>query len=176
MICLDKSISSIFVPNPCFNSTNIGINCDISSTPCSLLGPCENDGICICNKTSNTKFIFICTLGYEGRRWERRINYCSNINCHHHGICRLSLTDYVCHCFNGRYGQNCELITKEKNIYQIISKSIAYVAIIGIVSEVSFVIIMDILKYGFGIDPTRKTIKYIRKQKSFQNRKRIIQR
>ncbi|CAF4054435.1 unnamed protein product, partial [Adineta steineri] len=41
---------------------------------------------------------------------------------------------------------------------------------------VSFVIIMDILKYGFGIDPTRKTIKYIRKQKSFQNRKRIIQR
>lgn len=39
-------------------------------------------------------------------------------------------------------------------IYQLISKSFAYMAIISISFVVMFIIVLDILKYCFGIDPT----------------------
>ncbi|CAF1128907.1 unnamed protein product [Rotaria sordida] len=39
-----------------------------------------------------------------------------------------------------------------------------------------FVVIMDVLKYCFGIDPTRKELKRIQREKQAKKRKPVIQR
>jgi hypothetical protein len=49
-------------------------------------------------------------------------------------------------------------------IYRIVSKSFAYVAIVAM-----FVIIMDILKYCFGIDPPRKDLERVWRKKKKRN-------
>jgi hypothetical protein len=62
-------------------------------------------------------------------------------------------------------------------ILKIVSKSFAYIAIIAISTVAIFIIIMDILKYCFGIDPTEEDRKYIRRQKRKKRRKLpVIQR
>jgi hypothetical protein len=50
-------------------------------------------------------------------------------------------------------------------MYGIVSKSVASVAIIAMTTVAMFVIIMDILKYYFGIDVTRKELERIRRKK-----------
>ncbi|CAF1319383.1 unnamed protein product [Rotaria sordida] len=46
----------------------------------------------------------------------------------------------------------------------------AYVAIIAILSAVSFIIVLDILKYGFGIDPVREEPDQIRRKRALLKR------
>ncbi len=43
-------------------------------------------------------------------------------------------------------------------------------------AAVMFIIIMDILKYCFGIDPTREDLERIRREKLRKKRKPVIQR
>ena len=47
-------------------------------------------------------------------------------------------------------------------IYQVFSKSFAYVATIIIVSVAIFIIVIDVLKYYFDIDPIRQRLTQIR--------------
>jgi hypothetical protein len=44
------------------------------------------------------------------------------------------------------------------------------------VTAAMFIVIMDILKYCFGIDPTRKDLERIRRKKRAKKRKPVIQR
>jgi hypothetical protein len=57
-----------------------------------------------------------------------------------------------------------------------VSKSLAYIAIIGMTTVATFVIIMDILKYCFGIDPVHEERERIRREKRAKKRKPVIQR
>ena len=41
-------------------------------------------------------------------------------------------------------------------IRQYISKGFAYIAILVLLSTAAFIFILDVLKYGFGIDPVRE--------------------
>lgn len=87
------------------------------------------------------------------------INYCQNITCKNQGVCRPLFLDYKCECLSGSYsGQYCEIIAKKIILYQTVAKSFAYVSIIAIVCVGMFVIIMDVLKYVFGIDPVREEL------------------
>ena len=44
------------------------------------------------------------------------------------------------------------------------------------ITVAAFVIIMDILKYCFGIDPTREELERIRREKRAKKRKPVVQR
>ena len=121
-----------------------------------------------CKSISNTTYFCLCEL---------LINYCQNITCENYGICRRSLLNCSCECLSGSYsGRHCELTTRRINIFQIIARSFAYAVIIAIISVAMFVMIMDMLKYCFGIDPIKKNRKRIRKAKRRKKHKPIIHR
>ena len=94
------------------------------------------------------------------------IDYCHNVTCQNRGVCRRLLLGYQCECLAGSYsGRHCEIVAQRVVIFKIVSKSFAYVAIIAMSTVAAFVIIMDLLKYGFGIDPVRKEREEILKKK-----------
>ncbi|CAF3833859.1 unnamed protein product, partial [Adineta steineri] len=211
----DHSTSLLFVAPLCENSTNIGINCNVSGTICDMGNQCLNDGNCrniknnqdyncscppdfngkqcqfdqrlckentcfnngICDIILDSTFNCTCALGYEGTKCERKRNYCFNITCYSKGVCRPLLLGYSCECLKGSYyGEHCEITTRRIIIYQIVSKSFAYIAILAMISVAIFIIVMDILKYGFGIDLTRREVEQIRREKQAKKRKQVTQR
>ncbi len=119
----------------------------------------------VCNETSNTTFVCLCLSGWEGIYCTTQINYCKNAACKNQGVCRFSYMNYTCECLGNSYtGRHCEIIASQTVIYKTISKSFAYVAITAMASVVMFVIIMDIMKYGFGIDVAYQELKRIRRK------------
>lgn len=62
-------------------------------------------------------------------------------------------------------------------VRQTVCKSFGYVAILALVIVAMFIVIMDILKYGFGIDPVREERERLRRSKrSIPKRKPVIER
>ena len=91
------------------------------------------------------------------------------------GVCRPLLHNYTCECLgNSYYGRHCEITTKKIVIYKIVSKSVAYVAILAMTMAAMFVVIMDILKYCFGIDLTREDLERYRREKQAKKRKQSV--
>jgi hypothetical protein len=85
--------------------------------------------------------------------------------------------NYTCECLgDSYYGRHCENIITKIKVYQTVSKSFAYIAITTLTITVMFIVIMDILKYCFGIDPVDEERERIRRLKDLKNRKRVIQR
>ena len=117
-------------------------------------------------------------MGWEGFYCEKMIDYCSTVQCENNGICRPSFINYTCECLgdNYYYGRHCEHTTTKLKIFKTISQSCAYIVIIVLVSTGMFIVIMDVLKYGFGIDPVDEERKRIQKEKQLKKRKPIIQR
>ncbi|CAF4414712.1 unnamed protein product, partial [Rotaria magnacalcarata] len=70
-------------------------------------------------------------------------------------------------------GRHCEITSMKITILKTVSKSFAYIAIIAMISVAMFIVIMDILKYCFGMDPTRGDLERIRREK---RKSRAIQR
>jgi hypothetical protein len=103
-------------------------------------------------------------------------NYCDNVTCQNRGVCRPSLLNYSCICFYGYFGQHCELTTKTLIIYQILSTTFAWVAILAMVTVAMFVVVMDILKYCFGIDPVEEEREKMRQERRAKKRKPVIER
>ena len=127
-----------------------------------------------CNETTHN---CTCTPGWQGARCERRINYCENATCYNRGVCRLALLNYTCECLAGSYsGRHCEVAATSIVVYQFVSKSFAYVAIIALAAVVMFVVVMDVLKYCFGIDPTREELRRFRREKRAKRRTPVVQR
>jgi len=113
----------------------------------------------------------LCQTGWKGKNCETPINYCENVTCLNNGICRPLFVDYKCECLGTDYsGRFCQNIGKELIIRQIICKSFGYIAILCIVFLISFFVIMDILKYCFGIDPTKNELEKIRKRRRAKKR------
>ena len=87
------------------------------------------------------------------------------------GICRPLFKNYTCECLNDSYsGRHCENIATRIKIYRTVSTSMAYIAILALISTVMFIVIMDILKYCFGIDPVHKERERIRRKKQAKKR------
>ncbi|CAF4147425.1 unnamed protein product [Rotaria sp. Silwood2] len=203
MYSLDEPISSYFVPKPCLNTTNIDVNSNISNTLCDIFKPCQNNGICTNIQANIPSYFCSCQLGFSGihcefdyrpckqntclyhdicnEDWqgincESMINFCNNIICWNNGVCRPLSLNYTCECLGDSYSSRlCEITSLRIKIYKIVSKSFSYVAIIAMSCVVMFVIIVDILKYCFGIDPTREDLERYRREKRTKQRKPVIQ-
>ncbi|CAF1601602.1 unnamed protein product, partial [Adineta ricciae] len=177
------------VQNPCLNTDNCtslnnnqdyycscplgfsGKRCQNDERPCKP-STCLNNGIC--NTTSTSIFNCTCSSGYEGARCETKINYCWTVTCKNRGVCRPLLGGYKCECLSGTEGEHCEQVTTKLLIYRIMSKSFAFIAIVAMGSVALFVIVMDVLKYFFGIDVTRREREEIRRERGEKRRKPLI--
>ncbi len=109
------------------------------------------------------------------------INCCDfdNVTCENRSVCLPSLLNYTCECRGSNFysSRHCEIVAKKILIYKFVSKSFAYIVIIAMTVVVMFVVIMDILKYCFGIDPVDEERERIRRAKQAKKRKRpVIQR
>ncbi len=131
-----------------------------------------------CNETSNATFHCTCEEGWQGVNCELIAHACEGVKCLNNGVCRPGLINYTCECLgDSYYGPHCEFTATKIIIYKIVSKSFAYVAIIAMAIVAMFVVIMDILKYCFGIDLTRDDLERYRREKQARKRKRpVIQR
>ena len=110
-----------------------------------------------CVETSNSTFTCTCPSNWQGPRCERPVNYCFNVTCLNSGVCRSSSLNYTCECLGDSYsGRHCEIRGSKLQVHQAVSRSFAYVAIAALASAGLFIVAMDVLKYGFGIDPVRK--------------------
>ncbi len=172
-----------------------GINCELSYRPCAS-NPCWNNGTPILTlflskltikrffffvgtcKDLNETFVCRCEYGWEGSHCQTKENFCKNVTCQNRGVCRPLFRDFKCECLDINYysGRFCEITTKKIIILKSVSKSISFIAIIVMVSAAMFIIIMDILKYCFGIDPVRKERERIRQKQKAKKRKPVIQR
>jgi hypothetical protein len=107
----------------------------------------------VCRRMSRRVFNCTCAEHWQGRLCETKINYCWNITCFNGGVCRPSIGNWTCECPGKDYlGRHCELITSRITIYRSIAKSFAFIAIIAMSLVAMFIVMMDILKYCFGID------------------------
>ena len=152
-----------------------GKHCEQDRRVCKLT-TCLNNGTC--HNISKTDFNCSCASGWEGKRCERIINLCSSSPCQNRGVCFPSLRNYTCKCLQGSYsGRHCEITATRIQVLQVVSTSFAYIAIIAMVTVVMFVLIMDILKYCFGIDPVEDERERLRRKKYAKKRKPpVIQR
>ncbi|UJR07313.1 hypothetical protein I4U23_011601 [Adineta vaga] len=206
--CNQSPSSPFFVTLLCPNSTNIGINCNTSSDPCTVLSPCQNNGTCttinttsfgytcscpsgfngsqcqfnnrpctsttcwnngICNETSPTTFHCSCATGWEGINCETKTDYCRGVSCQNNGVCRSAYLNYTCECLGQSYsGQFCQIASNKIKAQQGIAKSFASIAIAILICTAMFIIIMDILKYGFGLDFTGEELKNFRRKKKLK--------
>ncbi|CAF1158716.1 unnamed protein product [Adineta steineri] len=123
---------------------------------------CWNNGTCIeVNSTTvdnnGTTFCCNCSESFTGVHCELKIDLCVNITCQNHGICRTVNMSWTCICLTPSlyYGNYCEIETSALKIKQALSRSFASIAIVALVLTCSFVIIMDVLKYVFKIDPVK---------------------
>lgn len=131
-----------------------------------FLGTCQN--------LAEGKFNCTCAQHWEGHLCEREVNYCSEKICYNKGQCRPLFGRAVCECLKGSYsGDQCEIVEEKLVVSQMISKSFAYIAIIVLCSVIAFVVVMDILKYCFGIDPVEEDRQYLREQKAKKRRQPV---
>ena len=168
----------------CFCANNYrGQHCEEDHRPCKP-GTCWNHGeyhmlhilngsrfVGICSETSHSTFRCNCAQGWEGVHCETQMNFCGNEICQNRGICRSFLLNYSCECLGTSYsGRHCETTTNTVVVYQAVAKSFASVAISALSFVAIFVLVMDVLKYCFGIDPAfdfeLETIKQQKKKKA----------
>ena len=150
----------------------IGTQCQIDQRPCQL-DTCRGDGkssltnappsvnisffllpLATCKETSSSTFRCLCSPGWQGVRCETMIDLCANITCLNKGVCRPSLLNYTCECLGESYsGRHCEIKSASIATRQIVSRSLVFVAILAIGSVMVFIVVLDLLKYCFGIRP-----------------------
>ena len=122
----------------------------------------------ICSSTTNATWSCQCSIGWQGNHCEIQINYCENVQCLNGGVCRHLYLGYKCECLDQSYsGEHCEIVPSRILHYQRLSTSFASIAIIAMITVFIFIITMDVLKYGFGIDPIKKEI-----QRTYQRKKK----
>ncbi|CAF3918281.1 unnamed protein product, partial [Rotaria sp. Silwood2] len=166
--CVDDQTQTLGYYRLCSPDFN-GANCEFDYRPCKPLS-CLNHGTC--NQTSNSTFNCACNDGWQGKNCQSMINFCDNITCKNNGVCRPLLLNYTCECLiNNYYGRHCEGVSMKIVIYRVVSTSFAYLGILAIVCIAMFVIIMDILKYCFGIGPTREDLESIRRKRTREKTK-----
>ena len=147
--CLDNTTSVYGYSCLCKSGFN-GANCQNNQQICKS-STCWNNGTC--NQTSNTTFVSLCQSDWSGEYCQNMIDHCQNITCENNGICLSVFKNYTCQCLDTSYsGRYCEIDNTNTAVLKMISKSVAYVVIVFFISAALYIVIMDILKYYFGID------------------------
>ncbi|CAF4598946.1 unnamed protein product, partial [Didymodactylos carnosus] len=132
-----------------------GINCEFDYRVCKPT-TCLNNGQC--SESSNTTFSCTCADDYTSTHCELQVDTCANITCENNGVCRNSYKNWSCECLNNDYsGVYCQFKSSSLKQKEFMSKSFAAVAIGSIGTVLGFILIMDILKYVFKIDPVQAT-------------------
>ena len=72
--------------------------------------------------------------------------------------CSTTLASALARSYSGRH---CEIKASSMAVKQAVSRSFASVAIVALICVAIFIVTMDVLKYGFGVDPTER---YARKE------------
>ncbi|CAF1673711.1 unnamed protein product, partial [Adineta ricciae] len=149
--------------------SSTGVHCEEDLRPCASY-ICLNNGKC-----DDESVRCRCPNGWKGDHCESMINHCemNKTTCSNNGVCRPLLGNYTCECFGTSYsGRHCEIVAVKIRVFKILSKSLAFVAILIIGSFILFIVIMDILKYCFGIDVTRDELERYRREKRARKRRR----
>lgn len=123
---------------------------------------------------NGSTFRCACVEGYDGVYCELQVDLCVNITCQNRGICSTTDFRWECLCLDSTlyYGEYCQYKTNRLKLLEILSKSFASIAIAAIVTTCTFVIIMDVLKYFFHIDPVEYERESYRKRKEERRRAR----
>ena len=101
------------------------------------------------------------------------VNYCKGVTCENNGVCRPLFLNYSCECLGTSFsGRHCEFVSKSISIHRTVSRSLAYIAAIALVVMIGFFVVMDILKYCFGIDPAKPELERIRRRNALKRIKR----
>ena len=125
-----------------------------------------------CHEVGNSSFRCVCQVGWEGTHCQMEENYCHNATCQNRGSCRSLFRSYRCECLGHSYsGDHCEITAWKIVINQMVSKSFGYVAIIAISAVVVFIVVMDALKYGLGIDPVERERELHRQERRAKRRR-----
>ena len=117
----------IFVVLSCNDSYRVGAYCNISSSPCDAVHPCQNEGTCVNDKTLLTGYQCQCSIGFIGSECQEDTRPCKPNTCFNNGIFRSKLTvngslrvsavgmcmntsntDFNCTCPDGWSGVHCE--------------------------------------------------------------------
>ncbi|CAF3807786.1 unnamed protein product [Rotaria magnacalcarata] len=155
-----------------------GYNCENNEQACTE-SKCWHNGTCVpINATiasmNGLNFKCECIEGYDGTYCELGIDLCENITCENRGICQTVAMQWKCSCLDSAYyyGDLCQFKTNKLKIREILSSSFAFIAI-GVISVTcGFVVVMDVLKYVFHIDPVECERDNYRKRREAQRRAR----
>lgn len=85
----DSSASQGFNPPRCSDPQVIGTSCNVSSTPCDILHPCQNNGKCVNNKSVSNGYICECPWGFDGDTCQLDIRPCKNDTCWNNGTSHI---------------------------------------------------------------------------------------
>jgi hypothetical protein len=89
-----------------------------------------------------------------------------NVVCQNNGVCRSLILNYTCECLGDSYsGRHCEITSAKVVTIKATSKSLAAIAIIAMTCVVLMIVMMDLLKYVFGVDTVRTKNKPVHKKK-----------
>jgi len=113
--------------------------------------------------------------GYESTNCELETDMCTNITCENSGICVSSYLSWTCRCLDSTIytGLYCQVKSSSLKQKELLSKSFAIIAIVALSCVVAFVIIMDILKYVFNIDPVDRERRRLRLENEKQQEKKL---
>ena len=127
--------------------------------------------VALVNKTT---FHCDCKAGYDGIRCELKENMCANITCENNGVCFSSYPTWTCVCLDSSLysGTYCETKSTALLVRQVLSKSFASIAITAIILVFLFVITMDVLKYGFKIDPVDRERRLMKLEEEKRQKKK----
>lgn len=100
------------------------------------------------------------------------IDFCNQTVCENQGVCRPLVSRAICECIDGYFGEFCQETKIEVIIQKATSQSFAYIAIIAFCCVVAFVVVLDILKYCFGIDPAKEERERMREKKQGKKRRK----
>jgi hypothetical protein len=70
----------------CSRPTQIGSFCNISSTLCDMLQPCQNNATCINNNTAIGGYSCICLSNFNGTECQYDYQLCQTNTCWNNGM------------------------------------------------------------------------------------------
>ena len=150
---------------PGFNGTQ----CQWDRRPCRS-DTCLNNGTC--NASPQGVFSCSCGHGWQGSHCETQVDNCGNVTCLNKGVCQSSFLNYTCQCLGESYsGRHCEIKAAAIIIRHTVSSSFGYIGILALSLVIGWVLLLDVLKYGFGIDPARGDFEELVRKKQAEKKR-----
>lgn len=143
-----------------------GTYCQIDARPCREGVNCLNGGVC-------NGSVCVCPTGKSGVYCQYQVDTCGNIKCENDGKCISSYGNWSCRCTNNDLysGTYCEIKSSSLRTKEIITRSLTAVVIGCIATVMGFVILMDVLKYVFKIDPVHRKADQFKNKTSEKKKK-----